>query len=426
MGTEAGEAIGSRGRPGLVFAAFLRLGLTSFGGPTAHIGYFRTEFVVRRRWLSDAAFSELVVLCQLLPGPASSQLGFAIGLRRAGWLGAVAAFAAFTLPSVAIMLAFAFGLQFAEGPVFVGAVAGLMAVAVAVVAHAVLGMARSLLTGPLSWGIGVAACAAALAWRGSIAQVLVIGAGGLLGWAFWRNRGALGGNPSGQRAGAAAPTPRGQRGVVGSVGARAGAAALVALFILLVGVPLIGGVLGGTGFGGTAALVDAFVRSGALVFGGGHAVLPLLESATVQSGWVQPGEFLAGYSLAQAVPGPMFSFAAYLGAIAGVGPGGVAGGLIAVLAVFTPGFLLLVAVLPFWAALNESQWFRAAVRGASAAILGVLAAALYTPIATGGLTSAWAIAVALVGFVLLLLRTPAWAVVAVGAAAGVGAALLGA
>ncbi|MCS3428420.1 chromate transporter [Leucobacter aridicollis] len=436
---------------GEVFSAFLRLGLVSFGGPTAHIGYFHTEFVERRAWLSAEAFGELVALCQTLPGPASSQLGFAIGLRRAGGLGAMAAFVGFTLPSAALMIAFAYGAQVLESPILNGVVAGLMAVAVAVVAHAVVGMARALLDGWNVWilaaGVSIVLLGgSALGWGGTLIQPALIALGAVVGW-VGSGRGASGGvaGPDGAAAtdmanaaehseqsehperpehpGQSAPRaeqPVGGR-ALGAVSAGAGIASLVTLLVVLVAAPVFRAAPGS----GVGALVDVFSRAGALVFGGGHAVLPLLEAGTVQSGWLSPGEFLAGYSLAQAVPGPMFSLAAYLGALADAGPGGVVGAIVAVLAIFAPGFLLLVGVLPFWDALRQRPSFAAAVKGAGVAVVGILAAALVHPIATGGLTSVWAALLAALGFGMLWVKAPPWLVVLMGAAVGAVAAVAG-
>ncbi|WP_396452049.1 chromate transporter [Leucobacter aridicollis] len=434
-----------------MFSTFLRLGLVSFGGPTAHIGYFHTEFVERRAWLSAEAFGELVALCQTLPGPASSQLGFAIGLRRAGALGAMAAFVGFTLPSAALMVAFAYGAQVLESPILNGVVAGLMAVAVAVVAHAVVGMARALLAGWNAWllaaGVSIVLLGgSALGWGGTLIQPALIALGAVVGW-VGSGRGASGGvaGPDGAAATDMAnaaehseqsehperPEPPGQSEpraeqpvggrARGAVSAGAGIASLVTLLVVLVAAPVFRAAQGS----GVGALVDVFSRAGALVFGGGHAVLPLLEAGTVQSGWLSPGEFLAGYSLAQAVPGPMFSLAAYLGALADAGPGGVVGAIVAVLAIFAPGFLLLVGVLPFWDALRQRPSFAAAVKGAGVAVVGILAAALVHPIATGGLTSVWAALLAALGFGMLWVKAPPWLVVLMGAAVGAVAGVAG-
>lgn len=429
----SGPSGGRNGSPREVFTAFLKLGLVSFGGPTAHIGYFRSEFVARRKWLSDAAFGELLALCQVLPGPASSQLGLAIGLRRGGAWGAAAAFLGFTAPSVAIMLGFALGAQAFDGPLLRAVTAGLTSVAVAVVAHAVWGMRPALLTGWISWVIAAAALSLVAAWGHPAAHPAAIACGAAAGW-FWHRVHARGARPV-----EVEPSGGVGGGGRGGVPVWAGICALAALLAVLVGPPLmLLAVPGGTGVAagvagteasgglvGLSSLIDTFARAGALVFGGGHAVLPLLESGTVAPGWVAPSDFLAGYGLAQAVPGPMFSFAAYLGAISVVGPGGVLGGLIAVVAIFAPGFLLLVGVLPFWNTLRTRPGLDAAFRGAGAAVMGVLVAALCGPVAAGGLTSWPAAGLAVVALALLMLRAPSWAVVLLGAGAGIGAFALG-
>jgi len=401
-------------RPGTareVFAAFLRLGLLSFGGPIAHLGYFRTEFVERRRWLDDREYGSLVALCQFLPGPASSQVGFAIGLGRAGWLGAVAAFTAFTLPSVALMLAFAAGASLFSGPIGSGILTGLGIVAVAIVAEAVLGMARSLAPDAARAAILVVAAASALLLPGSIGQLGAIVFGAIAGLVLCRA-------PLETRletrldARVDAP-PAGDRGRVGR-GVGAGCLALFAA--LLLGGP----VLAAATRSEPLEVFDAFFRAGSLVFGGGHVVLPLLQSGVVDPGWVSNGDFLAGYGAAQAVPGPLFSFAAFLGAVSTAGPGGAIGGLIAIAGIFLPGFLLLVGVLPFWDALRRRARTQALVRGANAAVVGILAAALYSPVFTSSIVSPAAFCLALACFVLRTAgRVPPWIVVLAGAGGGV-------
>lgn len=395
-----------------VFRVFLLLGLTSFGGPVAHLGYFRTELVERRGWLGDREYADLVALCQFLPGPASSQVGFAIGLHRAGILGALAAFVAFTLPSATLMIGLALGAAALSSAVGTGIIAGLKIVAVAIVAHAVLGMARTLTPDAPRASIAVLAAGSALLLGGSIGQILAIllgAAGGL-----WLLRGRLSAD--------AAPLPA-ARGIRVPYGRRAGIACLSALVVLLAGMPLLARATGS----GATQLADAHLRAGALVFGGGHVVLPLLEAEVVQTGWVGPEAFLAGYGAAQAMPGPLFSLAGYLGAAAGIGPGGVAGGVIALLAIFTPGFLLLLGALPFWKGLMARPLVRAAMAGANAAVVGILAAALYDPVFTTAITAPAAFILALACFVLLTAwKVPAWAVVLVGGAGGAVAVALGA
>ena len=397
-------AVQRPGRVSEVFFAFLRLGLTSFGGPVAHLGYFRDDLVVRRRWMDDRAYADLVALCQFLPGPASSQVGFAMGLQRAGVLGALAAFAAFTLPSAVLLVAFAGGAAVLGGPLAAGVISGLQIVAVAIVAQAVWGMARTLTPDAPRAGIAVVGLAFALLLPGAPGQLGALAVGAVGGLLFLR-----GGLEPSSPALPSFGVPR--------------AVAVICLVLLafgLVGLPVLAAATGS----GVAALVDAFFRSGALVFGGGHVVLPLLQAGVVETGWVSPEAFLAGYGVAQAMPGPLFTFSAYLGAVSDVGPGGIAGAAIALVAIFVPGFLVLTGVLPFWDAVRGKPRVRAAMGGANAAVVGILGAALYTPVFTTAVTGPGALLLAVVGFVLLTaFRVPAWAVVAVGAVGGVMLAL---
>lgn len=313
------------GTPGEVFTTFLKLGLTSFGGPIAHLGYFREELVNRRKWLSDHAYADLVALCQFLPGPASSQVGFALGMMRAGWLGALAAFTAFTLPSALALLVFAMTSASIAGPIGTGALHGLKIVAVAIVAQAVWGMAKNLCPDKERAAIAVIAVGMLAFLPGAIGMVGAIIVGAALGLALGRGTGApIGGHIT-------MPVTWGVAGV-----------ALLVFVGLLVLLPLL------AGQGQALAVFDSFYRAGALVFGGGHVVLPLLEAEVVQPGWVTQDAFLAGYGAAQAVPGPLFTFAAYLGTVLGPEPNGVVGSVIALLAVFLPGFLIQIGVLPFW------------------------------------------------------------------------------
>lgn len=388
-----------RGGVGEVFLAFLKLGLTSFGGPVAHLGYFREEFVARRRWLDDAAYADLVALCQFLPGPASSQVGFALGLMRAGWAGALAAFIGFTAPSALILLALALGASALEGPLAAGALDGLKIVAVAIVAQAVLGMAKSLCPDRERAALAVLSVAILAALPGAAGMIAAILAGGLVGLALGRGAGDAGGP-------LAAP-----------VGGGAGLLALALFAALLILAPLLAGV------SQALAMFDGFYRAGALVFGGGHVVLPLLEAETVATGLVSREDFLAGYGAAQAVPGPLFTFAAWLGAVSGPAPNGAAGAALALFALFLPGFLLLVGVLPFWERLRARASARSAMQGANAAVVGVLGAALYDPVFTGSVGSMAEFALALLCFVLLVAwRASPLAVVALAAAAGAGLA----
>ena len=388
------------GRAGEVFLAFLRLGVTSFGGPIAHLGYFRDDLVLRRKWMDDRAYADLVALCQFLPGPASSQVGFAMGLQRAGLLGALAAFAAFTLPSAVLLVVFARGAAAVGGPLGEGVLAGLKIVAVAIVAHAVWGMARTLTPDAPRAGIAVAALALALLLPAAPGQLGALAVGAVAGLLLFR----------GVEEPAASTLP--------SFGVRRGVA--ITCLVLFAGGLLVLPVLAATTGWGAVSLVEVFFRAGALVFGGGHVVLPLLQAGVVETGWVSPESFLAGYGAAQAVPGPLFTFAAYLGAVSSVGPGGFAGAVLALGAIFLPGFLILVGVLPFWDAVRARPRVRAAMRGANAAVVGILAAALYAPVFTTAITGPGSLVLAAAGFVLLTaFKTPAWAVVLVGAAGGV-------
>ena len=390
---------GDRGHPLEVARVFSLLGLTSFGGPVAHLGYFRSELVERRRWLADGRYGELVALAQFLPGPASSQVGFGLGLLRAGPLGALTAFVAFTLPSALLMFAVALGLGALDGPVGSAVVRGLTIGAVAVVAHAVTGMARSLAPDPTRASLAVVAAVAALVLTGPAGQLVAIAVGLAGGLLFCRSD---------------------EEARVGSakfpIGRRAGAVCLGLFVALLAGLP----VLAAATRSETIALIDVFYRAGALVFGGGHVVLPLLHAGLVEPGWVDDGVFLTGYGVAQAVPGPLFTFATYLGAVADLGPGGALGALLATLAIFAPGLLLLAGVLPFWEALRGRRLVGALLRGVNAAVVGLLVAALYDPVFVTAVTDVGAFCLALVCFVLLVVwRVPAWAVVMIAAGGGV-------
>lgn len=380
-----------------VFWIFLRLGLTSFGGPIAHLGYFRTEFVEKRRWLDDAAYTDLVALCQFLPGPASSQVGFALGLRRAGPLGGGAAWLGFTAPSALLMLAVAFGLAWFATPIGQAAAHGLKLVAVSVVAHAVYGMARNLCGDRLTAGIAMLSLAALLLISIAWVQPLLIILGGLIGLCA----------PGKSLGAAAQPRPKAPMAVP---------VLLAALFLaLLVGLPLLAAYTRDP----LLETADAFYRSGALVFGGGHVVLPLLESETVAKGWLGADQFLAGYGAVQAAPGPLFTFAAFLGAAAAPPHGGALAGVVALVAVFLPGLLLVAAALPLWDGLKHRAWAMGFVRGASAAVVGILGAALYTPVFTSAVLSPTDAAIAGLGFIALqAFKTPPWTVVLLVGGAG--------
>jgi len=386
-----------------VFKAFLFLGLTSFGGPIAHLGYFRNEFVDRRRWLDEQAYADLVALCQFLPGPASSQVGFALGLLRAGFWGAAAAWTAFTLPSAMILVLFALGAAAVDGPLGTGLVHGLKLVAVAIVAHAVWGMANKLCPDRQRAAIALVAVLIVVFLSGPLGQVTAIVAGALAGGLWCR-----------------AGTEATPEALHLPVSRRLGLVCLVLFAVLLAGLPLLAWVTAIPG----VQLVDAFYRSGALVFGGGHVVLPLLESEVVQSGWVSSGEFLTGYGAAQAIPGPLFSFSAYLGFLAQPGPDGLPGAGIALLAIFVPGLLLLVGVLPFWNQFRQVSSVQALMRGTNAAVVGLLGAALYQPVWTSVVASRYDFALALTGFVLLTAwKAPAWTVVLLVGLTGMGVSL---
>ena len=391
-----------------VLTTFARLGVSSFGGPVAHLGYFRAEIVLRRGWIDERTYADLVGLCQFLPGPASSQTGFALGLIRAGYLGGLAAWAGFTLPSAVALTAFAYGAGgLARSSAGASLLHGLKLVAVAIVAQAVWGMARSLC--PDRERASIAALAAVLAMfaPSSIGQIAAIVMGGAAGLQLCRL-------PPGARADTVPPA----FGVPVTRGA--GVAFLTLFAALLLLVPLLRGL--GTG----VALFDAFYRSGALVFGGGHVVLPLLRDAVVTPGWVPDGAFLAGYGAAQAVPGPLFTFAAYLGAMVQGPRGGVGGAILALVAIFLPGILLLMGVLPFWESLRARPRTLAAMRGVNAAVVGLLGAALYNPVWTTAVLTQADFAVALLGFVLLVVwRAPPLLVVALGGAAGAALGLIG-
>lgn len=390
------------GTPGEVFTTFLKLGLTSFGGPIAHLGYFREELVSRRKWLSDHAYADLVALCQFLPGPASSQVGFALGMMRAGWLGALAAFTAFTLPSALALLVFAMTSASIAGPIGTGALHGLKIVAVAIVAQAVWGMAKNLCPDKERAAIAVIAVGMLAFLPGAIGMVGAIIVGAALGLALGRGTGApIGGHIT-------MPVTRGVAGV-----------ALLVFVGLLVLLPLL------AGQGQALAVFDSFYRAGALVFGGGHVVLPLLEAEVVQPCWVTQDAFLAGYGAAQAVPGPLFTFAAYLGTVLGPEPNGVVGSVIALLAVFLPGFLILIGVLPFWDRFRSMARAQSLMQGANAAVVGILGAALYSPVFTSAIGDTRDFTLALACFVLLMAwKMPPWGVVIVAALGGVGIELL--
>lgn len=380
-----------------VLGVATRLGLTSFGGPVAHLGYFREEYVVRRRWLDEAAYADLVALCQFLPGPASSQVGIAIGVSRAGLLGGVAAWLGFTLPSAIALVAFAYGVR-GLGVGDAGWLHGLKVAAVAVVALAVWGMARALAPDRGRATLALVSAIVALLWPTGLGQVAIIVAAGVVGLRLCP--------------GAAPPALVQTRFPITR---RLGAATLVLFFTLLATLPIARQLAPSQ----TLAVFESFFRAGALVFGGGHVVLPLLQAEVVPPGWVAGEQFVAGYGAAQAVPGPLFTFAAYLGAVMGPAPSGVAGAALALGAVFLPSFLLVIGTLPFWDELRRRPGVQAALRGINAAVVGLLLAALYQPVWTSAIRAPADVGLALAAFGLLAFwKAPAWLVVVLTAGGG--------
>jgi chromate transporter len=395
------ESRAGAGGAGEVFRAFLGQGLTAFGGPVAHIGYFRREFVERRGWLGEAAFADLLALAQFLPGPASSQLGMAIGLRRAGYAGLLAAWAGFTLPAGAAMIALAYLVPSLEPGWGDGVLHGLKLAAAAIVAQAVVAMARSLAIGPIRAGMAIGATAGLTLAHGQVAQVMALIAGGLFGLAFLREPAPV------------TPDDPATHAIPASVSM----AALAAFALLLGGLPFLAARLDQP----LVSLASIFYRAGALVFGGGHVVLPLLQQAIVQEGWLDQDTFLAGYGAVQALPGPLFSFAGFVGAAQEVTANGWRGGLVALAAIFLPSLLLVVGVLPFWDRLKTRPEARAVLAGVNAVVVGILAAALWNPVLTGAIArpSDWLLALAAYVF-LTVAKLPPWLVV-IAFAATVGA-----
>ena len=398
---EAAEAENRRGTPFEVLRIFLRLGLTSFGGPVAHLGYYRSEFVARRKWLDEAAFADIVALCQFLPGPASSQTAISIGMLRAGLSGGLAAWLGFTMPSALALIVFGYGVTWFGDLSHAAWLHGLKIVAVAVVANAVWGMARNLCPDKERATVAIAAAILATALPSAAGQVGAIVAGGLIGWAWIK------------------ATPRGAGPPLAVHASRVLAFGSLALFfVLLAGLPLLRAAVPNQAI----AEFDSFYRSGALVFGGGHVVLPLLQAEVVPPGWVSNDAFLAGYGAAQAVPGPLFTFAAYLGTVMGPAPNGWLGGLICLVAIFLPSPLLLVGVLPFWDSLRQRGAVQAALNGVNAAVVGLLLAALYNPVWISAIFTPRDFAIGITAFLALALwAVPPWLVVILGA---LGTALL--
>jgi chromate transporter len=395
------QAAAPVGRPGSileVLAVATRLGLTSFGGPIAHIGYFRAEYVARRGWLDEATFADLVALCQSLPGPASSKLGIAIGILRSGGLaGGIAAWIGFTLPSAIALVLFALGTQ-QLGPEAEGWLHGLKVVAVAVVALAVWSMARSLAFDRPRGTIAILAAIAVLAVPNALTQLAVIGVSALIGWRLLGSADV-------------APALR----IAVPIGRRLAVTCAILFFALLIVLPLARQATGNQ----AVATFDAFYRPGALVFGGGHVVLPLLQTEVVAPGWVSNEQFLTGYGAAQAVPGPLFTFAAYLGAVMGPQPNGAIGAAIALVGIFLPAFLLTIATLPGWGAARSRGSVQAALRGVGAGVVGILLAALYDPVATSAILKPIDFALGLAAFgALAIWKVPPWLVVLLTAAGG--------
>ncbi len=390
-GSPANAAVRS-GSTAEVLTAFLRLGLTSFGGPIAHLGYFHEEFVTRRKWLDEKTYVDLVALSQFLPGPASSKVGIALGLSRAGYGGALAAWAGFTLPSAIALVLFGYGVTSLGNALGSGWLHGLKVAAVAVVAQAVLTMMRSLAPDRARATLAVAAAALVLAVPSSWGQIGAIGLGAVVGLALFRDA------PPADHASLPHPVSR-----------TAALAAIVVFFAILFGMPLVVAAIPNHAL----QLFEAFYRAGSLVFGGGHVVLPLLQASVVPPGWVSNDAFLAGYGAAQAVPGPLFTFSAYLGTVMGPSPNGWAGAILCLVAMFLPAFLLVIGPLPFWDELRRRPAAQAALRGVNAAVVGLLLAALYNPVWTSGIANAGDFALAVAAFLLLFMwQTPPWLVVA--------------
>lgn len=401
---ETPERAPQRGHFLEVLGIFTRLGLTSFGGPIAHLGYFREEIVIRRKWVDERTYGDLVGLCQFLPGPASSQVGISLGIIRAGLLGGLMAWLGFTLPSAILLVLFAYSTSVLRTAIASGVLHGLMVVAVAVVAQAVWGMARTHCPDRSRATIAILSAIVTLLLPAGLVQVAIITVAGLIGWLLLKNSDAMLTSSS---------------TVLRTLIPRTLAIASLVLFALLLVLFLLPNLFYQLH---ALALFGSFYRSGSLVFGGGHVVLPLLQAAVVAPGWVTQAQFLTGYSAAQAVPGPLFTFSAYLGAIEGPSPNGWVGALIALLGIYLPSFLLLIGVLPFWNSLRNQSAFQAALRGVNAAVVGLLLAALYQPVWTSTIKNAHDFLFARAAFGLLVFwKLPPWLVV--GLAALVGALL---
>jgi chromate transporter len=397
--SEAGEdQVGHQGTFLEVLRVFTKLGISSFGGPVAHLGYFRQEIVVRRKWVDEAAYADLIGLCQFLPGPSSSQTGIALGITRAGLWGGLAAWLGFTLPSAIALTAFAYVTTLIKGVAQSGWLHGLLVAAVAVVAQAVWGMAKTLCPDVPRATLAVVAAVIILLWPLAVVQIAIIALAGIFGWRFLRGAQSVKSTP-----------------LLLTLPRHLAMGCWILFFALLIGLP----VLRQATQSQPVALFDTFYRVGSLVFGGGHVVLPLLQREVVPAGWVTNDQFLTGYAAAQAVPGPLFTFAAYLGAVSKPSPNGWMGAAIALVAIYLPSFLLLIGILPFWNRLRAFEPFQAGLRGINAAVVGILLAALYQPIWTSAIHAPVDFALALVAFGLLVIwKLPPWMVVVLSALLG--------
>lgn len=374
-----------------VFLVFLRLGLTSFGGPIAHLGYFHDEFVTRRKWINEHAYADLVALCQFLPGPASSQVGIALGLSRAGYVGALVAWLGFTLPSAVLLVLFAFGVSKFSDYIPLGALHGLKVAAVAIVAQAIWGMSIKLCPDRERASIATVASVIASVFSTGLVQIIIIILSGVFGVFYLRKEQLLPHMP-----------------LTTKVTKMVGALLLIIFFSILLLSPLLSQMFQTHAI----QLFDSFFRAGSLVFGGGHVVLPLLKNEVVNSGWVTNDAFLAGYGAAQAIPGPLFTFTAYLGAASTAPPSGVFGAAICLFAAFLPSFLLTIGALPFWEKLRKYDNMKFAIHGINAAVVGLLIAAFYNPVWTSGILNVKDFCLLLVAYLLLVFwKTPSWLVV---------------
>lgn len=374
-----------------VFWIFLKLGLTSFGGPVAHLGYFHDEFVLRRKWLDEHAYADLVALCQFLPGPASSQVGMVLGFSRAGYIGSIAAWIGFTIPSAILLVLFAFGVSSLTGTIHLSYLHGLKIVAVAIVAHAIWGMGTKLCPDKIRATMAIVAAILASLMTSAVAQIGIIAIGGVFGIILLKHNEQLPHSPFSTKS-----------------SRTTGAFLLTVFVVILIGLPLLANLHNNIAL----KQFDSFYRAGSLVFGGGHVVLPLLKNEVVTYGWVSNESFMAGYGAAQAIPGPLFSFSAYLGAVSSVQPSGVIGALICLIAAFLPSFLLVLGVLPFWENLRKFNQMKFAMKGINAIVVGLLLAAFYNPVWTSAIFTAKDFAIAIGAFLLLMFwKAPSWLVV---------------